>query len=229
MGLRKGLWLAGILALGVLSGCGNLKMDTDEWEANAAIESSNEQTLLSAKEIQVNKKLNLFRDVYEVEVDGNVIATITGKVVKDFGNEFVLKTEDGKILATEYQMKRTFNFSIDRQGEFKGADGQVTGYMGEKILSDFPNWGLKFHFFDLDEEETGYTEQTTRLKLNKGTSIIGTDGEEEYLVKQDNRIVLPSNYTISVMQDDEDLSVSRIEAIVITAIEDAIVTAKSND
>lgn len=227
--MKKWILAAGLVGVLVLSGCGKFKMSEEGWATNASLTSADEAEFSTAQTIVVDKKFNAFKDVYDIKVDDKTVATVTGKVFKDFGNEFILKTTDGKILATEYQLRRALHLSIDRAGEIRGADGETMSYVGEKVIDDLLNWGLKFHFFDLNDTEKGYSDQTTVLKIDRGVSYYDVDGNEEYQVKQNNKIILPSTYTLNVLEKDEDLSISRIEAVLLVCIEDAVLSARKDD
>jgi prepilin-type N-terminal cleavage/methylation domain-containing protein len=179
-------------------------------------ESACENKLRAASSIEIIEKAISAGAHYDIFVDGEKVAQVTGKVITTFGNVFTLTTCDGKKLAYEEEAKRIFSWSRSAQC-FDGA-GRVTGYLGEEKLNDLFSWGYIFHFYDASKTEIGASKKIGKSIWNYH-QLYDKDSNADYTI--DKQFKLTSDkYALTVL--DRESSIPLEYAIFIVCIEDII-------
>lgn len=177
------------------------------------------ETLNNAKEIKIKEKVFSIGVGYDVYADGNLVGSIKGKVIKSFGDKFKLIDTNGNTVKEEKQIKR-WGVKINRMAEVTSPDGNVTGYIGEERINDFFSIGYRFHIYNENKEEIGYTKQKLTF-LGREFDIYDTEDNMDYDIDEEV-FNLTSTYTIKV-NDTSDIPVEDI--VFYIAIQDCILTA----
>ena len=74
-------------------------------------------------------------------------------------DKFVLKTIDGKILATEQEHKKILSY--DRSASIYDGLGKTSGVIAEDYWGDFWDWNHIFHIYNANQVEVGKTEKNS--------------------------------------------------------------------
>jgi hypothetical protein len=138
-------------------------------------------------------------------------------ISRSWGDEFVLKTLDGTVLASEKESKRVFAWN--RSAEFRDPQGRVTGYLAEDKIGDLFSPGYVFHFLDANGNEVGKSQKIGRSAID-WHQIRDAQGNVDYEV--DNILEWPwegDHYDLEV-RDTSDIPLE--QAILLVCVEDAI-------
>lgn len=104
--------------------------------------------------------------------------------------------------------------------EVSTPDGKVTGYIGEERIKDFFTIGYRFHIYNKNKEEIGYTKEKLTF-IGKEFDIYDMEDNKDYDIDEEV-FNFTSTYKIKV----NDTSNIPVEDIVFyTAIQDCILTA----
>ncbi len=179
--------------------------------------------LFSARQITVEEAvLNIGKD-YNIIVDNERVATVSGKDFKVFGGDrFDLETVDGTLVAFEEEDKR-YLFKLNRSATVYDGDGHVLGYLAEERWNDLFKWGYIFHFYDEYKNEIGRSQKITNSSVFGNHTIKDNLGNIDYQIdKQINwkRGLLGSDKYVIRVNDSKDVPLE--SAILLTCIEDAI-------
>lgn len=208
-----------------LSGCTSVDYDTFVREDNnyyhekdtTSDTMSLAQILKDAKNITIEEHVITINKEYDVIVDGVLVATVTGKYINITGDVFELRDTKGELLAKEKQIKR-WGVKLNRLAEVKDENDNVTGYIGEDVISDFFSISkYKFHFYDKNKNEYASTKEQL-LSLFYKFKIYDNNDEEVYIVEEDFSI-WGDVYNITKLKDS-DVPVEN--AIFLTCIIDSI-------
>ncbi len=224
--VKLGLFgLCMILALTILVGCSaedysTLPEDNQHYDYESDA-SSNEkdldEILKEAKNIRIEERVITINKEYDVIVDGRTVATVSGKYVNITGDVFELKDSRGDLLAKEKQIKR-WGVRLNRLAEVSDSSGNITGYIGEDVISDlFSISKYKFHFYDSNKNEYASTKEQV-LSLFYEFKIYDNNDDEVYLVEEEFSM-FGDVYNITKIKDSD---VSAENAIFLTCIVDAI-------
>ncbi len=224
--VKLGLFgLCMILALTILVGCSaedysTLLEDNQHYDYESDA-SSNEkdldEILKEAKNIRIEERVITINKEYDVIVDGRTVATVSGKYVNITGDVFELKDSRGDLLAKEKQIKR-WGVRLNRLAEVSDSSGNITGYIGEDVISDlFSISKYKFHFYDSNKNEYASTKEQV-LSLFYEFKIYDNNDDEVYLVEEEFSM-FGDVYNITKIKDSD---VSAENAIFLTCIVDAI-------
>lgn len=173
------------------------------------------EILLSADEIVIKERNFAFNKSYQVFVNDEYIANVTGKYINVTGEVLSLKNISGDLIAKEKQIKR-WGIKLNRLAEVYDNEENVTGYIGEEKIKDIFRIGYYFHFYDKDKNEIGTSDQV--FSLLKKDVFYNEDKEEIYIVNKTFHL-LKDCYTIHVKDTGEVLPEM---AIFMTCIEDSI-------
>lgn len=177
--------------------------------------------LNNAKTIRIQEGVFSIGKHYDIEVDGEVVATVEGKFLNGFGDTFTLKDKDGKFLVKESQIKR-WGFKSTRGAVIKDAKDNTLGYIGEEIFDKLFSIGYVFHFYDKNEKEIGKSDQLN-FKLFKEYKYYDMDENTDYLVKE-NLDLIKNSFTITIKDKKE---IPLYNAILMVCIQDAIYDSKN--
>lgn len=170
----------------------------------------------NADSIRVSEKVLSFGKHYDIYIDGERVAEITGKAVKLWGDEFTFKDLAGNVLAAEKENKRIFRWN--REAIINGGYGEVEGYLGEERFNDLFNWGYVMHFYDSQKNEIGKSQKIGRSAINFH-ALYDNNGNKDYEV--DKRFNLIRDvYDINVL--DKNSSIPITHALLLVCVEDAI-------
>lgn len=187
-------------------------------------QSPYEDKLRSASKIEVKEKVISIGKHYDLYVDGEKVAEVTGKAIEILGDVFTLKTVDGKVLASEKESKRFLRLS--RAAICYDGDGSVTGYIGEEKLKDLFSWSYVFHFYDANKKEIGKSKKLGKSSLGRH-KLYDNQGNADYDIDKRFRAVglVTSADKYILTRIDFESSIPLEYAIFITCIEDAIADA----
>ncbi len=181
--------------------------------------SSFEDRLTNSSSIEIKEVYLTWGKRYDLYVDNDMVAQVTGKDFKLWGDTFTLKTLDGKVLASEDENKRVL-FKLNRSAVCYDENSNITGYLGEERFKDLFKWGYIFHFYDKDQKEIGYSEKIGRSCLARH-KLYDVQKNVDYGIDRKMGIpFLTSYFTLSV--DDLESVIPLEHAILLTCIEDAI-------
>lgn len=181
-----------------------------------------QQKLHDAKEIKVEKSLNPLRKGYNIYVDDEEVATVTGKYISALGETLTLEDENGTVLSKENQEKR-WGVKWTRKANVRDKDDNVTGYMGEEIITNITNIGYTFHFYDKNEKELGKTSQVV-FSLMDSFNFLDNDKNKDYEITKN--ISLITSYTMKINDTDSDIPL--YDAILMVCIQDSIKSAEDD-
>lgn len=173
------------------------------------------EILCDADEIVIKERIFAFNKSYQIFVNDEYIANVTGKYVNVTGEVLSLKNISGDLIAKEKQIKR-WGVKLNRLAEVYDNEEKLTGYIGEEKIKDIFRIGYYFHFYDKDKDEIGTSDQV--FSLLKKDIFYNEDKEQIYVVNK-NFHLLKDYYTIHI-KDCSDVSPEM--AIFMTCIEDAI-------
>lgn len=191
----------------------------EKLEDNTEVEDV-ENIINTAKEITIKEASISMTKKYYIYADNKEIGTVTGKFINDFGDVFTLKDLNGNVLGSEKQIKR-WGTKLTRCAQVFDADNNITGYIGEEVLTNLFSDGYFFHFYDKDKNEIG-TSDEIKFSLLKKNLFNDMNGNTDYVVNA--HIALNDSYTITV-NDTSDIPIKN--AIFMVCIEDAIKDSKS--
>lgn len=181
------------------------------------------EILNNAKEIKVKEKVFSIGVGYDVYADGELVGSIKGKVIKDFGDKFKLVDNDGNVVKEEKQIKR-WGIKINRMAEVYTPDGEVSGYIGEERIEDFFTIGYRFHIYDKNKEEIGYTKEKLTF-IGREFDIYDMQDNKDYDIDEEI-FNFTSTYTIKV-NDTSDIPVE--DVVFYIAIQDCILAAEEEN
>lgn len=176
--------------------------------------------LNKAKEITVKEKFISFGAGYDIYADDKHVGEIQGKYINITGDVFELRDLNGNVVKSEKQIKR-WNLKLNRMAEVYDKDKNVSGYIGEEKIKDMFDWGYKFHFYDKNKNEIGYTDQQI-FSLTKTYKVYDLDKNLDYEIEGDFFTLKPS-FEIDV-HDNSNIPVE--DVVFYTAIQNEI--AKSD-
>lgn len=184
------------------------------------------EKLVEATEIEIIKSGigSIFNNRYEVYIEDELIATVTGKYIDITGDVFTMKAPNGDVIASEEQIKR-WNIKFNRKAVFYDENNIVAGYLGEEVFNDFFNIGYKFHFYDEAKQEIGYTQQKI-FTLSLDNTIYDMNNTPIYEIKGEIFNIVNTNFTLTVKEQDSEISV--ISAIFFACIINEIATHKES-
>lgn len=191
--------------------------------AVSLLNASSWEKVKTAKEINIKEAFVSFGKHYAIYVDGEEVGTVSGELFTGFGDTFTIRDNEGNIMLSESQQKRTFRFSLDRLAVINSPDGKVHGFMGEEVLNDFFNPFVKWHFYDENEIELGYTKFKLSIILKK-SDYLNVAGSLAYKMNT-NFNILVDDFTLTVY-DSTNIPVEY--AIFMACIQDAISDANEN-
>lgn len=157
---------------------------------------------------------SFFGNKYIVSVDGEEVATVSGKYIKITGDVFTLRSTNGDVMSKEKQMKR-WNIKFNRSARIYDHDNQTTGYINEEVFKDYFNIGYKFHFYNKDKKEVGYTQQKI-FTLTLDNNVYDEKDRIAYEIKGNLINFVDTEFTIYVK--DKESSVDVESVIFFTAI-----------
>jgi len=221
------------LSVGAMSmlyvGCGNNKGNIEDYQTTGSQfqpHSRNidyEQKLFDADKVVIKEKIFSWGKDYRVFVDDIKVASVTGKNFKFFeGDEFILRTEDGKVIASEKEHYKLFK--LDRTASCFDADGNLTGYIGEETWNDFFSLKYQFHVYDANQNKIGSSKKTLLSLLSK-QELQDNQGNTDYTIHE--KLGLKDIYEITVL--DQNSSITLDKAIFLTCIVDAVTDAAESD
>lgn len=200
-----------------LSGC-NPSYDSSSEEAQRSsdelIEILNNADVVTVK----NNPISLSKS-YSIEVEGEIVATIDGEIVKMLGDTLTMYDIDGNVIAYEEEVKRFGK--LNRSAVIKNESDEVLGYIGEKTVTKFTSIGYYFHFYDSNKKELGVSDQVN-LSLLKKNNFTDNDGNIDYKIEKQLDFV--DSYEITI---DDTSDIPLYHAIFMVCIEDAIHSASS--
>ncbi|MDP3026591.1 MAG: prepilin-type N-terminal cleavage/methylation domain-containing protein [Nanoarchaeota archaeon] len=184
-----------------------------------------EKKLRGASQIEIQEKTFHLEKYYEVYVEGEKVAQVTGKKVRFVGGDvFTLTASDGKVLASEEECKRFFRLS--RAAICYDGSKKLTGYIGEESIKDFFSLSYVFHFYDSNKNEIGKSKKLGKSVWNRH-KLYDTEGNEDYDIdkKLGSLITGADRYILTRL--DFESSIPLEYAVFIACIEDAIADAHS--
>ncbi len=217
-----------IACLFLLVGCTDINVEsesensTHETMQEENIEQSEEESnilekIREAKEVYIQEEIISFNKEYDVYIDGNHIATVSGEYINITGDVFKLEDSNGNLIAQEKQIKR-WGVKLNRLAKIMDKNGNVTGYIGEDVIEDFFSVSkYKFHFYDKDKNEYAFTREQV-LSLLYEFEVYNTKNEQIYNISKGLDLISDS-YTITKVKDSD---VNMEDVIFLTCIVDAI-------
>lgn len=185
--------------------------------------SSYENKLRSASQIKIQEKLFSWAKHYDIYVEGEKVAEVTGKAIEFWGDVFTLKTADDKILASEKECKRFLE--LNRAAICYDGQGNVTGYLGEDRIRELFSLSYVFHFYDTNKIEVGKSKKLGKTALNIH-KLYDNEGNVDYEI--DKKFAFFADKYVLTRRDFES-SIPLEHAVFIVCIEDAIADAHSSD
>lgn len=174
----------------------------------------------NATYIKIEERTFSFGKKFEVFIDKEKVATIKGKSVKFMSGDVLTMTDgSGNFIVKEEECKRWFGFE-DRAAEIKDQSNNIIGYIGEDKISDLFNVGWKFHFYDINKNEIGYSEQVNLLSAFKSNKVYNKNKELLYEVESD--FTLKGNDYTLIVHKVGDKNVNVYNELLMICIEDAI-------
>lgn len=195
---------------------------TNALKAASSVNSSTDykQILDDADKIVIRAKVITLNKQYIVYVKGKEVARVKGRFITALGDKFVLTDSAGNFLIQERQIKR-WGVKFTRMAEISDEEGNVLGYIGEKVSTNIFSIGHTFHFFDKDKNEIGLSD-TVDLSLTKENKFYNPDNKVGYKVKK-ALISIGNEYTLTVLDKS---SIPLYDAILMVCIEDSITSAE---
>lgn len=174
----------------------------------------------NASNVTVKEAIISFNKQYKIYVDGEHIATISGKYINVTGDVFTLKDLNGNTLAQEKQIKR-WGIKLNRLAKFMDKDENLDGYIGENVIKDlFSVSKYKFHFYDNNKNEYAHTKEKI-ITLLYEFNVYNNSNEKIYNVEKNFNLVTDS-YDITKVKDSD---VKMEKVVFLTCIVDAIIDA----
>lgn len=200
-----------ILSLFVLKFAANLVFsqggDSTDYSASETVEILN-----NAETISVCKNYRtLFKNDYNVIVNGENVAVVTGKVFKIFGDTFTMYSSNGDVIMSEKEEK----LHLNRQSQFFNSSEAKTGRLESKIFTLLD----KDIFYDNNDNVVANCDEKFSIPTRY---IIHSGNTDLYSIKKQFAF---SNYTITV-KDNSKLSPT--DTVMITCIKSAISSSKSS-
>ena len=168
--------------------------------------------LENASKIEVCKNYRtIFYNDYNIIVDGECVAVVTGEFFKLFGDTFTMYSSNGERIM--YEEEEVFH--LNRQAQFYSASGDRAGRLESK-------------YFTILDKDTFYTQQGTAIaRCDKQFAIpakyiIQANGNTLYTIKKNFFFY---NYTIYV-EDNTVLNVK--DAVMISCIEAAVASSSNS-
>jgi len=175
-------------------------------------------TIHSARHFVIEEEVvNVGKD-YDISVNGKQVATISGKNFRGpfSGDAFVLKTLDGKVLATEKEEKRWLR--LNRAASIYDGQGSLTGYLGEEVWNDLFSAGYIFHFYGPQKTEQGASQKIGRGAIDWHEI---KDGQGRVVYEIDHKFsLIGDEYTLTVKNPSTAIPIEH--ALFLVCIEDAI-------
>ena len=166
----------------------------------------------NADEIQIKKNYrSLFIKDYYILVNGECVATISGKFFKILGDEFVMESSNGETILSEKEEK----LHLNRQAQFFDSAGNETYRYESKFFSILNNSIL----YDMDHNKVLDSKQ--QFSLPRYYLINNNKDEEIAKISKDN--IWFDNYTINTNSIENKTILTMI-----CAINDAVATPKGN-
>lgn len=213
-----------LISMSLLSSCSTVTQGQDLNEATNISEVSEEKIdtekiLKEAEKIVIEEDILSLGKKYNILVDEEHVATVTGKIINAFGDVFILKDINDNVLAQEKQIKR-WGLKLNRCAEISDSEGNITGYIGEETQTKLFSIGYYFHFYDAEKNEIGISDQInfTLLKENNFNDL---EGNIDYEVKAS--FSLFDRYELIV---NDSSNIPLYNAIFMVCIEDAIKDAE---
>ena len=220
------LLVAIILAITLLAGCST---KSENYVESSSSETSVEETdyfalIEEATTVKIREEFISLNKKYNVYVDGNHVATVSGEYVNITGDVFTLTDGNGNTIAKEKQIKR-WGVKLNRLAHVMDQDGNTTGYIGEEFFTDlFSLSKYNFHIYDSEKNELGYTKEQLISLLDK-FNVYDTDDEVLFTIEKQIDIV--DAYTI--VKQNPDAEISMKDVIFLTCIVDAIEDASEEE
>lgn len=194
----------------------NEKTDTTENKKNTDLL----KTLNEAKEVVIKKAYYSFGAEYSLYVEDELVGRVKGNPIKIKGIGDVFRMEDlnGTVVKQESEVPKWGRLS--RLAVISTPDGTTTGYIGEEYWEDLLEYGYKFHIYDKDKKEIGYTKQNLTL-VKKEFEVFDMEGNEDYDIEKE-MFELTSTYRMKV-KDNSNMSVEDI--VFFVTIQDAIMSS----
>lgn len=200
----------------------NSSQDTTKQNSitNNKVETTEKIDLLSelnnAKKITVEEKFVSIGASYNIYADDKYIGEIQGKYVNITGDVFEMKDLNGNVVKSEKQIKR-WNIKLNRMAEIYDKDKNISGYIGEEKIKDMFSLGYKFHFYNKNKQEIGYTNQQI-FSLTDSYKVYDLNKNLDYEIKEEFISLKPS-FNISI-NDTSDISAE--DVVFYTAIQNEI-------
>ena len=213
----KKIITTGILISGMMfTGCSEQSEFTENIVQSVEVKKDLLTTLNDAKKIKVEEKLVSVGAAYNVFADDVKVGEIRGRYVNATGDIFTLTDLDGNVVKSEKQIKR-WGVKLNRLAKVYNENGNITGYIGEEKIKDAFSWGYKFHFYDDEKVEIGYSKQKI-ISLTDVYEVYDMDKNLDYVIEEEVVSLTPS-YEIKI----NDNSNIRVEDVVLyTAIQNEI-------
>ncbi len=187
---------------------------------NTSFQDKSEERLRNATKITIDEEvINLGKD-YDILVDGDKLATVSGENLKLWNDEFVLKTIDGKILASEREDKRIVRWN--RAAAIYNGNGTLSGYLTEETIEDMFSFGYIFHFLNTQQQEVGKSQKVGRGAIDHH-KLEDVSGNADYDV--DHKFTfIGDKYVLTVLNKGSKIPLE--QAILLVCIEDTIKDAQ---
>lgn len=178
--------------------------------------------LATANRVVIKKSLISFGNKYTIKTEDGDRYTIKGKFVNLTGDTFTLKDDDGNVLGKEKQIKR-WGVKLNRLAKIMDFNGKIIGYIGEERIGDMLKIGYRFHFYDQNGKEIGYTKQKL-ISLALDNKIYNKDGTLAYKING-KLLTLTSKYEINAVNPKD---INMVEASYFACILNEIYQARKD-
>lgn len=195
--------------------------------ATEQVQKEKEQTVLekinSAKEITITESFFSLNKHYDIYIDGKQVANIDGKYINITGDTFTLTDMNSNVLAKEKQIKR-WGVKLNRLAHVMDPSGNTDGYIGEEFFNDlFSISKYKFHFYDKNKNEKGYTREQV-LSLFYKFNVFNNSGDAVYNIEKGFSLFV-DEYSITKVKDSD---IQMKDVVFLTCIVDAIRDAEED-
>jgi hypothetical protein len=183
-----------------------------------------EEKLLTSPTLTIEEKLLSLGKFYHIYPGKNTkqkpIATVKGKNWNWLNDVFVLKTVDGKILASEKEVFKFFKFT--RAANCFDGNGRNYGYIGEELnWKDALTFGHVFHIYDSNKFQIG---RSVRGALTGDITIRNNAGNNDYFADKE-LLHIRDRFVLYVQNPNS--RIPRVHAILLTCIEEALMDAEA--
>ena len=164
--------------------------------------------LENTEEVQVCKNYRtIFYKDYSIIVNGENVATVTGKFFHPFGNTFTMYSSDGSIMFSEKEEV----LHLNRQAQFYNADGSNRGRYESKYFAILSK--------DTYKDNSGNFVARCDKKFSIPSKYVAHGEEKEDIFYNVNKQWFFDNYTI-LKEKDSNLSMDNM--VMMICIEDAV-------